>query len=243
MRRTFSKDSGRVRGLCSKARVLRSDLHPRQRTQRRQRRNQEQPDAVVPGSPAAGAPRDRVYRRRRQSHRLPLPGPARSAPRPGLSRIQRPSRIGCRAPRRRDRRVALRQAIPGPAYRHLRWRARLRVPAAVRSRCAWRIRSTSAAATSSRIRTTCLAWNAPVEAMVVWMGDPPLEAGRNYLLKHMTNTVRASCTAIVYRVDPDELHRHAAPQLRAQRHRSGAAYPVQATFPWTSTRRTGPREA
>jgi bifunctional enzyme CysN/CysC len=53
-----------------------------------------------------------------------------------------------------------------------------------------------------------------VEAMMVWMGDEPLKAGRNYLLKHTTNTVKASCTAIVYRVDPDNLHRDAAPQLQ-----------------------------
>ena len=53
-----------------------------------------------------------------------------------------------------------------------------------------------------------------VEAMLVWMGDEPLEAGRNYFLKHTTNTVRASCAAIVYRVDLDGLHRHAAAQLQ-----------------------------
>ena len=41
-------------------------------------------------------------------------------------------------------------------------------------------------------------------------GRRAAKAGCNYLLKHTTNTVKASCTAIVYRVDPANLHRHVA---------------------------------
>ena len=53
-----------------------------------------------------------------------------------------------------------------------------------------------------------------VEAMIVWMSDEPLRAGRNYVLKHTTNTVKANCAAVVYRVDLEGLHHHAAEQLQ-----------------------------
>jgi bifunctional enzyme CysN/CysC len=52
-----------------------------------------------------------------------------------------------------------------------------------------------------------------IEAMVVWMDDEPLKAGRNYVLKHTTNTVKASCAAIAYRVDPNNLHREPVTEL------------------------------
>ncbi len=52
-----------------------------------------------------------------------------------------------------------------------------------------------------------------LDAMVIWMADKPLEVGRNYLIKHTTNTVKASCAEMFYRVDPNTLHREDAKQL------------------------------
>ena len=52
-----------------------------------------------------------------------------------------------------------------------------------------------------------------IEAMVVWMDERPLAVGRPYVVKHATRAVRTACSAIVYRVDPDTLHRESAPQL------------------------------
>ena len=45
-----------------------------------------------------------------------------------------------------------------------------------------------------------------VEAMMVWMDAEPLRPGREYVVKHTTRTVRANCSSIAYRVDPDTLH-------------------------------------
>ena len=42
-------------------------------------------------------------------------------------------------------------------------------------------------------------------AMVVWMHEDPLVAGRTYLAKHTTRTVRATVRAIDYRVDVNNL--------------------------------------
>ncbi len=53
-----------------------------------------------------------------------------------------------------------------------------------------------------------------IEAMVVWMSDAPLEEGRVYLVKHTTRTVKAACGKIVYRVNPDTLHREAVTALQ-----------------------------
>jgi bifunctional enzyme CysN/CysC len=52
-----------------------------------------------------------------------------------------------------------------------------------------------------------------IEAMVVWMADAPLDEGRVYLVKHTTRTVKATCGEIVYRVNPDTLHREQASAL------------------------------
>jgi len=52
-----------------------------------------------------------------------------------------------------------------------------------------------------------------IEAMVVWMDERPLATGHAYFVKHGARTVRAACSGIVYRVDPDTLHRESAPQL------------------------------
>jgi bifunctional enzyme CysN/CysC len=46
-----------------------------------------------------------------------------------------------------------------------------------------------------------------LESMVVWMSDQALRPGHVYLLKHGASWVRASCADVIYRVDPDTLHR------------------------------------
>ena len=53
-----------------------------------------------------------------------------------------------------------------------------------------------------------------VEAMVVWMSEQPLKCGQPYLVKHLTQTVRAIFTELVYRVDPNELHHERADALQ-----------------------------
>ncbi len=53
-----------------------------------------------------------------------------------------------------------------------------------------------------------------LEAMLVWMSESPLDPGRVYLIKQTTRTVKASCSEVVYRVNPDTLHREAATQLQ-----------------------------
>ncbi len=53
-----------------------------------------------------------------------------------------------------------------------------------------------------------------LDAMVVWMSDATLVPGHVYLLKHTTRTVKASCTDVVYRVNPDTLHREVMTQLQ-----------------------------
>jgi len=50
-------------------------------------------------------------------------------------------------------------------------------------------------------------------AMVVWMHEEPLVAGRTYIAKHTTRTVRATVRAIRYRVDVGSLDEVAAERL------------------------------
>jgi bifunctional enzyme CysN/CysC len=52
-----------------------------------------------------------------------------------------------------------------------------------------------------------------VEAIVVWMDDRPLEIGRQYIVKHTTNAVKAEFASVSYKIDPDELHRRPAAGL------------------------------
>jgi len=52
-----------------------------------------------------------------------------------------------------------------------------------------------------------------VEAMLVWMGDAPLQAGRVYFVKHATNWVRGTAS-LRYKVNPDSLHREQATELK-----------------------------
>jgi bifunctional enzyme CysN/CysC/sulfate adenylyltransferase subunit 1 len=47
-------------------------------------------------------------------------------------------------------------------------------------------------------------------AMVVWMNEEPLAAGRTYIAKHTTRTVRATARAIDFRVDVNSLEHGAA---------------------------------
>ncbi len=52
------------------------------------------------------------------------------------------------------------------------------------------------------------------EAMVVWMAEEPMEAGKPYLFKHTTKLVAGAISALRYRVDVNTLHRQDAEQLR-----------------------------
>ena len=52
-----------------------------------------------------------------------------------------------------------------------------------------------------------------LDAMIIWLSETPLEVGRSYLVKHTTNLVKASCAQLLYRVDPNTLHREAATTL------------------------------
>jgi bifunctional enzyme CysN/CysC len=46
-----------------------------------------------------------------------------------------------------------------------------------------------------------------LESMVLWMSPETLRPGQVYLLKHGTKWVRASCAEVIYRLDPETLHR------------------------------------
>lgn len=52
-----------------------------------------------------------------------------------------------------------------------------------------------------------------LEAMVVWMHETAMCPGKSYVVKHTTNTVKASCAEILYRVDPGTLHRERSESL------------------------------
>jgi bifunctional enzyme CysN/CysC len=52
-----------------------------------------------------------------------------------------------------------------------------------------------------------------IEAMLVWMDTRPLQVGRAYHLKHTTRVLPAHVAALHYRLDPNDLHRQAAPEL------------------------------
>jgi len=46
-----------------------------------------------------------------------------------------------------------------------------------------------------------------IEAMLVWMHHEPMRLDRQYVVKHTTSTVRGRFTRLMYRLDPDTLHR------------------------------------
>lgn len=52
-----------------------------------------------------------------------------------------------------------------------------------------------------------------IEANVVWMDSRPFEKGKTYLIKHTTHTVKGILRTIVYRFDPEDLHRKPAEVL------------------------------
>jgi sulfate adenylyltransferase large subunit len=52
------------------------------------------------------------------------------------------------------------------------------------------------------------------EATISWFSDRPFAAGRAYLLKHTTKTVRCFVEEVRYSIDVDSLHRHEVPELR-----------------------------
>ena len=51
------------------------------------------------------------------------------------------------------------------------------------------------------------------EAMVVWMGEAPMDPSRHYLIKQTTQTARASIDHVDYRIDVDTLHKIPVPHL------------------------------
>jgi len=51
------------------------------------------------------------------------------------------------------------------------------------------------------------------EAMLIWMSEHPLETNRPYLVRHSTLVVRTVFTELLYRVNPDGLHREPADRL------------------------------
>jgi bifunctional enzyme CysN/CysC len=46
-----------------------------------------------------------------------------------------------------------------------------------------------------------------IDAMVCWMHDAPLRAGRKLAIKHTTNSARAMVKDLQYRLDVNSLHR------------------------------------
>ena len=52
-----------------------------------------------------------------------------------------------------------------------------------------------------------------LEAMLCWMDEAPMRTGAPYLLKHTTRTARAFISRVLYRIDPDTLHREPVPAL------------------------------
>jgi len=52
-----------------------------------------------------------------------------------------------------------------------------------------------------------------LDAMVIWMAEQSLEVGRKYLIKHAATNVNSSCAEILYRVDPNTLHREPSAKL------------------------------
>ena len=51
------------------------------------------------------------------------------------------------------------------------------------------------------------------EAMLVWMAEEPLQPGKQYLIKHTTNTTPGVITDVRYRIDVNTLHREDAAHL------------------------------
>ena len=56
--------------------------------------------------------------------------------------------------------------------------------------------------------------SAKVDAMVVWMADEPLVAGKQYLIKHTSHAVPGKVTKVRYRIDVNTMHRQDTPTLK-----------------------------
>ncbi|MGQ9455995.1 MAG: sulfate adenylyltransferase subunit CysN [Armatimonadota bacterium] len=57
-------------------------------------------------------------------------------------------------------------------------------------------------------------WTArEIEAMLVWLHEDPMRLDKQYILKHTTSSVRGMFTNVMYRIDPDTLHRQDAEAL------------------------------
>ena len=80
-----------------------------------------------------------------------------------------------------------------------------------------------------------------VEAMIVWMNDAPLEAGRSYLLKQATQTTSAVVTHLRYKTNIETMRSEPATKLELNgigRVRLEAARPLAADS-YAKNRRTG----
>ena len=80
-----------------------------------------------------------------------------------------------------------------------------------------------------------------LEATVCWMSERPLRAGARLGVKHTTRTVRAVVDGIDGVVDMDTLEQRDADEMRAERHRHGAAAPLGPLLvdPYAENRATG----
>ena len=52
-----------------------------------------------------------------------------------------------------------------------------------------------------------------LESMLVWMSDEPLKLNKTYLMMQGSQTLRSKVFRLVYRLDPNDLHRHEDSQL------------------------------
>lgn len=52
-----------------------------------------------------------------------------------------------------------------------------------------------------------------MEANLVWMDSEPMKMGKDYLIKHTTKTVKGSFTELLYKFDPEDIHRKQADVL------------------------------
>ena len=186
--------SRRVRRICDDFAGLRRrrrvHADPDERAARRQRHH-----AAATATPWFTGPPLLEYLETVESVRqgrgqlVPLPGAARAAAGPRVSRLRRPDRLGDDPPRRRDHRLAVGPPRPGHAHRHVGRRSRSGARADVghagargRTRHQPRRRAGDQPAPSSVGRFA---------AHVVWMDERPLDPRRMYLLKHATRVVTA----------------------------------------------------
>ena len=75
-----------------------------------------------------------------------------------------------------------------------------------------------------------------LDAMVIWMAEQPLEAGRKYMVKHAASMVQssASCAEVLYKVDPEYSSSSGSGQSRSERNWPGAIHVVPADLSSTT---------